>query len=155
MLLRAVKRTGRSVSFKEYPAIGGPRLLVEKVRSGSIIRRFEKTPTPRRAEDVVCPHFLELAWAGGCNFNCSWCYLKGTYRWRRGPSGVVSPMFKDRALVERDLRGFLESGSPPEILNTGELCDSLMSEWMSDPFSEFVMPKVLGSRHKLDRKSVV
>jgi len=124
-------------------------MLVEKVRDGRIIRRFEKTPTPRRDEDVVCPHFLELAWAGGCTYNCAWCYLKGTYRWRRGSSGVVPPMFKDRTLIERDLKDFLESGSPPEILNTGELCDSLMSERAPEPFSEFVMPKVLESRHKI------
>jgi spore photoproduct lyase len=147
--LSAVKRNGMSVSFKEYPVPRGRRLLVEKVRDGSIIRRFEKTPTPIRDEDVVCPHFLELAWAGGCAFNCSWCYLKGTYRWRRNPSGIVPPSFKNRTLVEKDLRDFIDSGSPPEVLNTGELCDSLMSEKMPEPFSEFIMPKVLGSKHRL------
>jgi len=147
--LSAEKRSWGAVSFKEYPAIGGRRLLVEKVRDGRIIRRFDKTPTPRKAGDVVCPHFLELAWAGGCSFNCSWCYLKGTYRWRRNSSGVVPPSFKDRALIERDLRDFLESGSPSEVLNTGELCDSLMSERSPKPFSEFIMSKVLESRHKV------
>ena len=147
--LSAEKKSWGSVSFKEYPTLKGRRLLVEKVRDGSIIRRFEKTPTPMRDEDVVCPHFLELAWAGGCAFNCSWCYLKGTYRWRRNPSGIVPPRFKDRALIEADLKNFLDSGSPPEVLNTGELCDSLMAEQTPEPFSEFIMPEVLGSKHRL------
>ncbi len=149
VLLSASKRNGGPVSFREYSTTEGRRLLVEKVRDGRIIRRFEKTLTPIRDEDVVCPHFLELAWAGGCHFNCSWCYLKGTYRWRRTPSGTVPPSFKDRAIVERDLDDFLNSGSLPEILNTGELCDSLMTEKTPEPFSEFVMPKVLGCKHKL------
>ena len=149
MSLSTEKRSRASVSFKEYSTIEGRRLLVDKVRNGSIIRRFEKTPTPIRDEDVLCPHFLELAWAGGCVYNCAWCYLKGTYRWRRNPSGAVPPLFKDRALIERDLREFLNSGSSPEILNTGELCDSLMTEQTSEPFSEFIIPKVLGSRHRL------
>ena len=149
MSLSTEKRSRSSVSFKEYSTIEGRRLLVDKVRNGSIIRRFEKTPTPIRDEDVLCPHFLELAWAGGCIYNCAWCYLKGTYRWRRNQSGTVPPLFKDRALIERDLREFLNSGSPPEILNTGELCDSLMTEQSSEPFSELVMPKVLGSKHRL------
>ena len=144
-----VRGNGSSVSFREYPTADGRRLLVEKVRDGNIIRRFDKTPIPKRPEDIVCPHFLELAWAGGCAFNCAWCYLKGTYRWRRASSGVVPPTFKDRFLVERDLRDFLDSESPPEVLNAGELCDSLMSEQAEEPFSEFIMPKVLGTRHKL------
>ena len=149
MSLSTEKRSWAPVSFKEYPAIEGRRLLVDKVRDGSIIRRFEKTPTPIRDEDVLCPHFLELAWAGGCIYNCAWCYLKGTYRWRRNPSGIVPPLFKDRVLIERDLGEFLNSGSSPEILNTGELCDSLMAEQTPEPFSELIIPKVLGSKHRL------
>jgi three-Cys-motif partner protein len=57
-----------------------PELLLKKINDGSIITRFDKTPTPKESHDVVCPHFIELKWAYGCPFDCSWCYLKGTFR---------------------------------------------------------------------------
>jgi hypothetical protein len=31
---------------------------------------FNKTPP-----GIACPHFFELRWAFGCNFDCQWCYL--------------------------------------------------------------------------------
>ena len=53
---------------------------VDKIKDGSIIKLFDRTPEPKNPTDVVCPHFYELKWANGCNFNCAWCYLNGTYR---------------------------------------------------------------------------
>ena len=53
-----------------------------RVGDGSIIKMFDKTHFPEKPLDVVCPHFLELKWANGCNFNCAWCYLQGTLRFR-------------------------------------------------------------------------
>jgi spore photoproduct lyase len=55
---------------------------IVKVKDGSIITLFDKTPIPKFSNDVVCPHFYELKWANGCNFNCVWYYLNGTFRFR-------------------------------------------------------------------------
>jgi len=136
------------ISLKEYELLdGSTRSLVQHVGDGSIIKRFDKTPLPVRSENVVCPHFLELKWAYGCPFDCAWCYLKGTFRFL--PTGT-KPVVKNYDKVESHLRRFLSELTTPEILNTGEIADSLMSEGSSQPFSKFVIPILESqSRHKV------
>ncbi|MEA1963712.1 MAG: restriction endonuclease subunit S, partial [Candidatus Aerophobetes bacterium] len=69
------------IKYKEYLMLDGSKKeLVLRIGDGSIIKRFEKTSMPQKKTDVVCPHFLELKWATGCPYDCSWCYLKGTFR---------------------------------------------------------------------------
>lgn len=111
--------------------------LAKQVADGSIIKRFDKTPYPVKPTDVVCPHFLELKWAYGCPFNCSWCYLKGTFRFR--PEGI-KPAFKALEKVKLHTETFLQEVKIPEILNTGEIADSLMKENGDSPFSKFIIP---------------
>ena len=110
--------------------------LVKQVADGSIIKRFDKTPYPAKLTDVVCPHFLELKWAYGCPFDCSWCYLKGTFRFR--PEGI-KPAYKDIEKVKLHVETFLQGVETPEILNTGEIADSLMKENGNRPFSKFII----------------
>lgn len=127
-----------TVHYEDYETIEGKRIrLVRQVNDGSIIKRFDKTPLPKRETDVVCPHFLELKWAYGCPYDCAWCYLKGTFRFQpKGKSPVVKPYQK----IELHTRAFLEQVSVPEILNTGEIADSLMHENSKSPFSRFIIP---------------
>ena len=112
-------------------------ILIQKIRDGSIIKRFCKTPPPYKSTDVICPHFLELKWAYGCPYDCSWCYLKGTFRFR--PEGI-KPVIKDYRKIELHVKEFLGKVSTPEILNAGEIADSLMGENGSIPFSKFIIP---------------
>jgi len=117
------------------------------VGDGSIIRRFDKTPLPIRATSVICPHFLELKWAYGCPFDCAWCYLKGTFRFL--PTRT-KPVIKDYEKIELHTRRFLSELTTPEILNTGEITDSLMGEGLSEPFSKFIIPMFEEqNRHKV------
>jgi spore photoproduct lyase len=126
------------VYYKDYPSLAGAeKRLVERVNDGSIITRFDKTPRPKNSSDVVCPHFLELKWAYGCPFDCSWCYLKGTFRFR--PNGK-EPVIKDYEKIELHTRAFLGEVQDAEILNTGEIADSLMHETSNEPFSKFIIP---------------
>lgn len=126
------------VKYKEYEKLGGrKRLLFNQINDGSIITRFDKTPLPRKVTDVVCPHFVELKWAYGCPFDCSWCYLKGTFRFR--PEGI-KPVVKDLDKVRLHVQTFLEQVEEPEILNTGEIADSLMLENTSVAFSKVIIP---------------
>ena len=136
------------ISSKEYELLdGSTRSLVQYVGDGSIIRRFDKTPPPVRSTNVVCPHFLELKWAYGCPFNCAWCYLKGTFRFL--PTGT-KPVVKSYDKIVSHLTRFLNEVTTPEILNTGEIADSLMSEGSSQPFSKFIIPIFESqSRHKV------
>jgi len=126
------------VHYSEYLLFNGKnKSLVKKVNDGSIITRFDKTPLPQKPTDVVCPHFLELKWAYGCPFDCAWCYLKGTFRFR--PEGP-RPVFKSPEKVKSHVEAFLNEVDTPEILNTGEIADSLMGENGDSPFSKFIIP---------------
>lgn len=104
---------------------------------GGIIRWFDKTP-----EDICCPHFWELNWAYGCRFECSYCYLQGTFHgnkepWHRPPDQVF------RVLDEF----FQDHKDDPQILNSGELTDSLVypqvMERIADKFEEQDKHKLL------------
>jgi hypothetical protein len=129
--------THPKIYYKDYLTITGVnKRLVERVNDGSIITRFDKMPQPKYSSDVVCPHFLELKWGYGCPFDCSWCYLKGTFRFR--PNGK-EPVIKDYEKIEIHTRAFLEEVKTPEILNTGEIADSLMNENSDNPFSKFII----------------
>jgi len=128
VVIKARKRRGVTIYLSPLPDLRGQsRLSVIKLGGGSVIERFMHTKLPpRSAEDIVCPHFLELKWAYGCPFNCSYCYLQGTLRLLPTQK---KPMIKEREKVRRHLLDFLEAPlKEPEILNSGELCDSLMYE---------------------------
>ena len=126
------------IHYKEYEQLDGRKeILVGRVNDGSIITRFDKTPLPKMETNVVCPHFLELKWAYGCPYDCAWCYLKGTFRFQpKKTAPVVKPYDK----IERHTRSFLEEVKKPEILNAGEIADSLMHENDELPFSRFIIP---------------
>jgi len=136
------------VSYREYRLLDGDKKsVVNRIADSSIITRFDKTPLPTKASSVICPHFLELKWAYGCPFDCAWCYLKGTFRFQ--PT-KTKPVFKDLKKVELHTRRFLEEVETPEILNTGEIADSLMGEGLDMPFSKFIIPMFEEqTRHKV------
>lgn len=105
-----------------------------------ILRYFEKTP-----ETIVCPHFWELNWAYGCPFNCSYCYLQGTFQGNKKPRYVKLKYVFDA--LENAFRDGEEGKLPPSIFNSGELADSLMStptmEKIVDKFEEQDKHKLL------------
>ena len=127
-----------NLHYNIYTKLNGKaEKLIERVNDGSIITRFDKTPPPQKETDIVCPHFLELKWAYGCPYDCAWCYLKGTFRFR--PEGT-SPAIKNYDKTKLHTKAFLEQVNTPEILNTGEIADSLMNEHADLPFSKLIIP---------------
>ncbi len=136
------------IATREYTGLDSTSVsMIHRVADGSIITRFDKTPPPNEDSSVVCPHFMELKWAYGCPFDCAWCYLKGTFRFL--PT-KTRPVFKDRDKIALHTRAFLEEATTPEILNTGELADSLMGESAEEPFSRFIVPMFEAqARHKV------
>lgn len=95
----------------------------KQIRDGSIITIFDKTSKPVNKNDVYCPHFVEFKWANGCNFDCSWCYLNGTLRFR--PMGK-EPYVKHPGKIKQHLEEYFNQVQEPTLLNSGELCDSLV-----------------------------
>jgi len=123
------------VYIENVPTLDGRyEKRVVRVGDGSIIKLFDKTPIPKRDKDVVCPHFLELKWANGCPFNCAWCYLQGTFRFlERGKR----PYIKDWKIIINHIKAlFAYNGkTKPELINAGEICDSLIGEHLNPPAS--------------------
>lgn len=138
-----------SVLYDEYKTLDGSyKTLIKQVGDGRYIKRFDLTPHPEKPEDIVCPHYLELKWAIGCPFNCAWCYLQGTLRlqlrkkaptWKFATSKIYDVNRYDE--IETHLRRFFRAPTAEkEVLNTGELADSLMGEKLEQPFSKFIIP---------------
>ena len=54
---------------------------ITRLRKSKFVRLFDKTP-----DSVVCPHFYELILSNGCIYDCSYCYLKLTFRGKNTPT---------------------------------------------------------------------
>jgi len=78
-----------------------------------IVRYFNKTPPT-----IVCPHFWELNWGYGCWFNCSYCYLQGTFR------GKTEPRHLPLKHIIPVLNEAFSKIEKPSVFNSGELTDS-------------------------------
>ena len=144
-------KNGGNISMKiegKHNLYGEREPKITAIGDGSIIKMFDKTPPPKDKTDVVCPHFMELKWANGCNFDCSWCYLNGTMRFR--PMGKLPYLKNEKKIIEH-LKIFLdEKDIPPTILNSGELSDSLVYEGNGFSLTNDIIPLFKEqSRHKL------
>lgn len=145
------------IVFSKYRRLDGTeKLLLKQVGDGRVIRLFNKTPYPEKDNDVVCPHFHELAVTYGCPYDCAYCYLKGTFRFFQQDNGRIPVRVKRKHQVERAIRTFLQASAmgqiPPTILNTGELADSLCTEnnaVYGKPLSKFLMNYFVGTKHKI------
>lgn len=141
-----------NVMFKRYRLLdGSEKDLLSRVGDGNIIRLFDKTPYPRKQDDVVCPHFLQLACISGCAYNCSYCYLKGTFRFWQKDDGRIPLHKKDLQQISSAIDAFLQLDIPDTVLNTSELADGLQAEtdFYGQPFSQFLMSRFQGTRNKL------
>ncbi len=85
-----------------------------------LVNPFTLTGYPFDPEDAVCPHFLELKWAWGCPYQCAWCYLQGAFK------GNMKGRVREGLKVVKDICEFFDQKkTKAEILNTGELSDSI------------------------------
>lgn len=90
-------------------------------RASRFVQIFRTTPTK-----TVCPNFYVLAHANGCAFApaCSYCYLKSSFWYLRGPR-----VFMNVGRMEAEIRRWLKRSSLESyMLNTGNLSDSLSFE---------------------------
>jgi spore photoproduct lyase len=80
-------------------------------RKSKFVKLFDKTP-----DSIMCPHFYELVLSNGCPFNCSYCYLKLTFRGKTNPVLYNNDWSKVQAELDIANHG---------VFSTGELADSL------------------------------
>ena len=97
--------------------------VVFGVRRSRFVDIFRTTP-PK----TVCPNFFVLAHANGCAFapQCSYCYLKSSFRQQREHKAFVNMA----ALHKQVLRWINRDGLESYVLNSGNLSDSLSFEKM-------------------------
>lgn len=86
-------------------------MITRRERKSKFVRLFDKTPP-----GVRCPHFYELILSNGCPYDCSYCYLRLTFRGNTQPTLFVNSWEKVKAEVE---------AIPQGVFSTGELADSL------------------------------
>ena len=86
-------------------------MITKRLRKSPFVRLFNKTP-----EEVVCPHFYELILSNGCPYNCSYCYLKLTFRGKSSPTLFTNDWPRVKAELD---------ATPSGVFSTGELADSL------------------------------
>ena len=103
-------------------------------KASSIVSLFYKT-----GKDIVCPHFWELKAWSGCPFDCSYCYLQGTFH----GANRKKPRMKNEKDIMRYLKEFLawaDNKGLITLLNTGEVADSLGVPAYVEHFLELALP---------------
>jgi len=80
-------------------------------RKSNFVKLFDKTP-----DSVFCPHFYELILSNGCPYDCSYCYLKLTFRGKTNPTLFNNDWAEVQAELDKVDHG---------VFSTGELADSL------------------------------
>ena len=86
-------------------------MAIRRQRKSKFVRLFDKTPA-----GVVCPHFYELVLSNGCPYDCSYCYLRLTFRGRTEPVLFENGWDSVRSEIDE---------VPGGVFSTGELADSL------------------------------
>lgn len=117
---------GKSAKVKQ----AGPKQPLKSY--GSIVSKFDKTLAPKQPGDVYCPHFYKFKYANGCAYDCQWCYLNGTFRFRKdkdtGEHLGKKPYLKDLRETKKQLMRALVEIEEPTLFNAGEVSDALVFE---------------------------
>ncbi|NPV71172.1 MAG: radical SAM protein [Firmicutes bacterium] len=86
-------------------------VALQRERKSRFVKLFDKTPA-----GVNCPHFHELVLSNGCPYDCTYCYLRLTFRGNKAP--VLFNNGWEQVKSELD-------AAPGGVFSTGELADSL------------------------------
>ena len=86
-------------------------MVVSRERKSNFVKLFDKTPP-----GVWCPHFYELVLSNGCPYDCSYCYLRLTFRGNIQPTLFTNGWEKVKSEID---------AVPEGVFSTGELADSL------------------------------
>jgi spore photoproduct lyase len=119
-------------SLLRYSPLGFPLKVPAKWVKNSFISLFHKSP-----QNIVCPHFWVFKPLIGCPYQCSYCFLQGTF------FGNKTPRLKNLEEAAQKLEEFLSwttSVGLKLLLNVGELCDSLAVPTWTAKFLKISVP---------------
>jgi DNA repair photolyase len=91
-------------------------------QEGSSIVACYKPYIKRHSFPQVRCSFWLLAWANGCLYNCTYCWLKAYHPWPWNEIHVA-----DKTSLTRVLKRFCAKTPGSQLLNAGELCDSFVA----------------------------
>ena len=106
-------------------------MVTRRERKSKFVKLFDKTPP-----GVCCPHFYELVLSNGCPYDCSYCYLRLTFRGNTQPTLFVNGWEK----VKSDLRsGTIIGGKPIMKDNTDPISILAQGFVLSEFLTNFVV----------------
>ncbi len=119
-------------SLLHYGMLELPLKVPSKWVKNNFVSLFYKSP-----KNIVCPHFWVFKPLIGCPYQCSYCFLQGTF------FGDKTPRFKNLEEMAKNLEKFLcwaTSIGLKTLLNVGELCDSLAVPSWTAKFLKVCVP---------------
>lgn len=120
-------------------------------RASKFIRRFGG---PGHDSGIVCFRFWQLVPAGGCPYQCAYCFLQTTPWFRFNPSQLYGLVYTNVDDMLRELDTWLKDPTP-KMLIIGELQDGLVfdkafKKITGKPLTHWIVPKFAAqSRHRL------
>ena len=125
--------------------------MLQGRRASKFIRRFKG---PGLGSEIVCFRFWQLVPAGGCPYQCSYCFLQTTPWFRFNPDHLNGLVYENVDEMTRELDQWLDD-TEPKMLIVGELQDGLVFEdaylkITGRPLSHWLVPRFASqSRHRL------
>ena len=120
-------------------------------RASKFIRRFSG---PGDDSGIVCFKFWQLVPAGGCPYQCSYCFLQTTPWFRFNPDQLHGLVYTNVDDMLREIDAWLQDPIP-KMMIVGELQDGLVFETAfkkatGKPLTHWIVPKFAAqSRHRL------
>ena len=125
--------------------------MLARRRASAFIRRFGG---PENGSGIVCFRFWQLVPAGGCPYQCSYCFLQTTPWFRFNPDQLYGLVYTNVDDMLRELDAWLED-PVPKMMIVGELQDGLVFDRAFEsitgrPLTHWIIPKFAAqSRHRL------
>jgi spore photoproduct lyase len=125
--------------------------MLTGIRASKFIRRFGG---PGEGSGIVCFKFWQLVAAGGCPYQCSYCFLQTTPWFRFNPDHLYGLVYTNTGDMLRELDEWL-ADPVPKMLIVGELQDGLVFEkafqkLTGRPLTHWIVPRFAAqSRHRL------
>ena len=132
----------RGPGCQRQPRTHGRNAMLTSRRASKFIRRFSG---PGDDSGIVCFKFWQLVPAGGCPYQCSYCFLQTTPWFRFNPDQLHGLVYTNVDDMLREIDAWLQDPIP-KMMIVGELQDGLVFETAfkkatGKPLTHWIVPK--------------